>query len=108
MSNHIHSLLEEKTSKEIHEWMAAGKLGDEGSRNRDIANNILKAREKEEENTQSLLRDQREEETLSIAKEANRIAYRALRATSIDRIIAIIALITAIIAAKDEILTLIQ
>ena len=55
-------------------------------------------------------RDSREEATLSIAKEANDIARKALDATNLsslsrwkDRIIAITAVIIATIAASDKI-----
>ena len=60
-------------------------------------------------------RDEREEQTLSIAREANRIASSALaearfanRSRWKDRIITIVAIIIAAIAARDDIIWLIS
>lgn len=77
-------------------------------------------RHKEEERSSSLMakRDAREEETLSIAKEANSIAARALEIASSQSVAAfeqarwakwaaIVATIAALIATKDQIAALV-
>ena len=79
----------------------------------------LKFKDEERTFVASSKRDAREEETLSIAKEANFIASRALetaeseallarRSRWIDRIIPTIAIIIAAIAARDDIMWLIS
>jgi hypothetical protein len=78
----------------------------------------LRLKEAERESIASNLRDAREEETLSIAKEANRLAsdaniFARIEASAASRsaryamYAAIIAAISAVIAIKDEILILI-
>lgn len=71
-----------------------------GSPNYTLALSWLEGKEAE-------LRDERENETLSAAKDASRIASETIsftrRAVSIDRIIAIAAIIIAVIAAHKEI-----
>ena len=79
----------------------------------------LRRKDEERAIASSSKRDAREEETLAIAKEANRIASSALAETRaearlsrrsrwIDRIIPIIAIIIAAIAAREEIKWLIS
>jgi hypothetical protein len=56
------------------------------------------------EGKEAELRDERETETLSIAEDANLIARSMRRSVRKDRIIAIVAVIIAAIAAREEIM----
>jgi len=98
------------TVDEARQAIASGQFGHSNSQDYVFASRWLSAKE-------SSLRDEREEETLSIAKEANRIASNALievrsSATSVRKqarwtmyatIIATIAIIIAAIAARADI-----
>jgi hypothetical protein len=75
----------------------------------------LRRKDEERALASSSKRDAREQETLSIAKEANRIAFSALaearfanRSRWKDRISTIIAIIIAAIAAREDIIWLIS
>ena len=84
--------------------IASGQFGSPGRPDRTFASELLATKEAEE-------RDKREAETLSIAKEANRIASNALadarlanRSRWKDRIMTAIAIIIATIAAREDIM----
>jgi hypothetical protein len=64
-----------------------------------MATEWLRLKDEERALAASKLRDAREEETLSIAREANEIARRSSREVRKDRLIAIAAVIIAAIAA---------
>ena len=68
----------------------------------------LRRKDVEREDARVAVRDAREEETLSIAKEANKIARSIRRDVRIDRAMAIAAIIIAAIAANKEIRWLIS
>jgi len=88
--------LEEMPFSEARKTIKNGILYPIGSPNHTVALSWLEGKEAE-------LRDERENETISAAKDASRIASKTIsftrRAVRIDRIIAIAALIIAIIAA---------
>jgi hypothetical protein len=73
-----------------------------------MATEWLRLKDEERALAASKLRDAREEETLSIAREANEIARRSSREVRKDRLIAIAAVIIAAIAARKEIWSFIQ
>ena len=93
---------------EVRERIAKGQYHGE---HLGIALEWLRRKEEKRSSSAASKRDAREEETLSIAKEANRIASNALvAARSSSRWAmwaAIIAMIAIVIAAKDQILTFI-
>lgn len=68
-----------------------------------MATEWLRLKDEERALAASKLRDAREAETLSIAREANDIARLSFRAVRKDRYIAIAAVIIAAIAAREEI-----
>lgn len=77
-----------------------------------IVEEWLRRKDKERAVASSSKRDVREEETLSIAKEANRIALDAFsftrRSRRADRIMTITAITIAVIAAREDIIWLIS
>lgn len=81
-----------------------GRLGRPGSQVREEIEHWLRLKAEERALASSAKRDAREEETLSIAREANRIALAASRWAMYAAIIAITAIA---IATKDQILALI-
>ena len=83
-----------------------------------VAQEWLRRREEERSASSAAKRDTREEETLSIAKEANSIAARALEIANSQSVAAfeqarwakwaaIVATIAALIATKDQIISLV-
>ena len=96
------------TINEARKSIASGQFGSIGRPDRAFASEYLFSKEAEE-------RDKREAKTLSIAKEANELARKVnLRTSDIDvfnrravrkdRIIAIIAMIIATIAVREDII----
>jgi hypothetical protein len=101
-------LLESISVDQGRKDLASGKFGAPDSHNYRFASSWFSVKE-------ASLRDAREEETLSVAKEANLFAKEAnsiaqatdrsmRREVRKDRIIAIIAIIIAAIAAREEII----
>ena len=106
--------LEDKGPKTVLFEMAKGLHGDPGSQRRSQVEYWLQFKWLELEEKAASKRDAREEDTLSTAKEANRIASSALaearlanRSRWTDRIIMIITIIIATIAAREDIVWLI-
>jgi len=104
----IQDCLEAMPFTEARRVVRSGTLYTIGSPNHDVALSWLEGKEAE-------LRDDRETETLSMAKEANSVAKEAnsiarsmFRAVWKDRIIAIAAAIIALIAAREDIILFIS
>jgi len=102
--------LESKGPETVLLEIARGLHGDSGSRNRNQVEAWLRSKQVASDALAASLRDAREEETLSIAKDANRIASSALaearranRSRWKDRTMTMIAIIIAMIAAHKEI-----
>ena len=96
--------LNSMTIDEARKAIAKGQFRDIGSIERAFASELLATKE-------ASLRDSREEETLLVAKDANRLAEEANSISKSmrlevrkDRIIAIIAIIIAVIAARADII----
>lgn len=100
MNNHdkeIQDRLNAMPFVEARKAVRLGTLYTIGSPNHDVALSWLEGKEAE-------LQDDRETETLSMAKEANLIAQSMRREGWKDRIIAIAAVIIAAIAAREDII----
>ncbi|MGH8520972.1 MAG: hypothetical protein ACREU9_06045 [Gammaproteobacteria bacterium] len=89
---------------EVRQRIAGGKYNDH---HKSLAQEWLRRREESRASEAATRAESRDEETLSIAREANLIARAASREVRIDRYIAIIAVIIAAIAARDDIVWLI-
>jgi hypothetical protein len=94
---HLESIGPEAVLKE----MAAGAHGMAGSQMRDEVDAWLRSEQIAADALASSKRDAREEETLSIAKFANRIASRAERWAMYAAIAAVIALIISIVRSQN-------
>lgn len=81
--------------------MAKGGWGQPGSPVREQTEHWLKLKEAERALASSAKRDAREEETLSIARDANDIAKRAERWAMYAAIAAVIALIISIVKSQN-------
>lgn len=78
-----------------------GRLGRPGSVLREDIEHWLRLKETERESSAAAIRDKREEETLSIARDANDIAKRAERWAMYAAIAAVIALIISIVKSQN-------
>ena len=110
---------EELGEERVRKALASGDYGRQDSTMYQKASGWLSMLDKQSEDGLAKLRDDRESEIRDIAKEANRIASNALAETRsevrlanrsrwIDRIIPTIAIIIAVIAARDDIKWLIS
>lgn len=93
--------LEAMTLIQARRELASNTFGKPGSGNHSFASSWISIKESEE-------RDTRESKTLAIAEEANSIAKSMRREVRKDRIIAIVAIIIAIIAARADIMLFIS
>lgn len=105
---HLYPKLEEMGEQEVRIQLARGIFGADS---RPLIQEWLDGKDKAQSALSSAKRDAREEETLSIAKDANRIASDAALSARLSARwamwAAIIATVAAIIAMKDQILALI-
>jgi predicted nucleic acid-binding protein len=115
MNNTDLETLEAKGIETVLLEMAQGGHGSPGSPNQSEVEAWIQSKRTAADYLSASKRDAREEETLSIAKEANRIASnafeeakRANRSRWKDRTITIIAIIIAAIAARGDIAWLIS
>jgi len=90
---------------EVRQRLASGNYS---QHHKALAQEWLRRKEEVRASASSTRAEAREQESLLIAKEANSIAWRALRAVRNDRIMTIIAIAIAAIAARDDIKWLIS
>ncbi len=96
MDKSTYDMLEAKGPEKVREEMCRGLHGMHNSPLRNSVEDWLRTKQAMADAEASLKRDAREEETLSIAREANRIASRAERWAMYAAIAAVVALIISI------------